>query len=630
MTLSATPRPTTGQGSASPTRLAARNFPLISSVGRTHLGRPGSKATSVVLRRCPRPLRTLVGGPAVRAVRPELSALALAADGRQGEARAVLEDVVQSLGRPELAGSGRAATHRLRVAHAAVVLHDLPLAQQALAGETSLVDSMESGRSSGHREALAVTRSLVAAEQGNLDEALDHLDGLEGAAARNLRERLTGERQVLRAQLLITSLVEPPAPRPVQRPPKVASVLHVVSGALPEQQTGYTIRTQGIAAGQRAAGLDAQVVTRLGFPVDIGVLGAAGRADVEGVPYHRLLPSRSVPVPGTARQQVAVAEVEALIRQVKPDVLHAHSKHENAQVALVAGRRLGIPVVYEARGFLEQTWLSSGGERHTDFYRWSREAETRCMQQAQQVITLSTAMAHDIVARGLSAQRVHIVPNAVPEGFARRPDGDAGEQRARAREGIRRRHGIPLGHTVFGTVSTVNAYEGLECVVEALGLLADSRLHVMVVGDGPARQALEHRAHEVGVSERVHFAGRVSHREVRDHLDAMDVFVVPRRATEVTRLVPPLKPLEAMAVGVPVLVSDLAPLVEIAEQGRFGRVAPAGDADRWARAMSELAQDPFRRAETGARAAEFVRRERTWEAMAARYARIYAEAAGAE
>lgn len=407
-------------------------------------------------------------------------------------------------------------------------------------------------------------------------------------------------------------------------------MLHVVSGALPEQQTGYTIRTQGITAGLRSSGLDARVVTRLGFPVDVGVFGAANEADVDGVPYHRLLPSRGVPIPGVARQEMAVAEVEALVRQVKPDVLHAHSKHENAQVALVAGRRLGVPVVYEARGFLEETWVSSGGDRHTDFYRWSREAETRCMQQAQQVVTLSSAMARDIVARGLSADRVHVVPNAVPASFAERPDDDAGGHRARAREATRRRHGIPLGATVFGTVSTLNDYEGLDCVVEALGLLGDPGLHLLVVGDGPARRAVQSSAHELGVAERVHLTGRVPHDSVRDHLDAMDVFVVPRRATAVTTLVPPLKPVEAMAVGLPLLVSDLPPLVEITQQGRFGDVATPQDPVAWAQAMEALASHPARRHALGADAAQFVRRERTWEALAARYVEIYRLAAATE
>ena len=110
----------------------------------------------------------------------------------------------------------------------------------------------------------------------------------------------------------------------------------------------------------------------------------------------------------------------------------------------------------------------------------------------------------------------------------------------------------------------------------------------------------------------------------------MDVFVVPRRATAVTTFVPPLKPVEAMAVGLPLLVSDLPPLVEITQQGRFGDVATPQDPVAWAQAMAVLASHPARRHALGADAAQFVRRERTWEALAARYVEIYRLAAATE
>ncbi|MGB7449570.1 MAG: glycosyltransferase family 4 protein [Ornithinimicrobium sp.] len=633
MTLSVTPRPEQQPSPTHPALQAARNLPLITSVAGTHFGRPGAKAASVVLRRCPPPMRGLIDTPAVRHLRPELVALAKAADGQLGEAQSLLRQAVESLDSRSGTGrggrhAGRTVTQRLRLAHAAVVLHDLPLAHRALSvsEQAKAATAMAPSRGSRHGDvALVITRSLVAAEQGNLDEALDHLDGVAGAAAHKLRQRLTGERQVLRTELMTTSLVDPPAPRPLRSPPRVGAVLHVLSGALPEHQSGYTVRSQGILEGQRASGLDARAVTRLGFPVDTGVFGAASEVEVQGVPYYRLLPSRGVPLPGRARQEMALGEVESLVRRLKPDVLHAHSKHENAQIAVVAGRRLGVPVVYEARGFLEETWVSTGGDPHTDFYRWTREAETRCMQQVEQVITLSTAMAQDIVGRGIAAERVHVVPNAVSSSFAERPDGPAGQHRRRAHERTRRRYGIPLGCTVFGTVSTLNDYEGLDCAIEALALTAP-QLRLLVVGDGPARRALEQHAAACGVTARVSFTGRVAHTEVRDHLDGMDVFVVPRRSTSVTRVVPPLKPLEAMAVGVPLLASDLPALAEIVQPGRFGSLVPPEDPTRWAQAMTALADDPSLRTELGSRAARFVREQRTWATLATQYRSIYTAA----
>lgn len=614
--------------------LAARNLPLTASVARLHLGRAGLKATSVLLRRCPRPVRLQLSAPVVRHFRPELAALAVAADGRGPEARALLSEAIDSLKALETrrsldAGRPVISPARGRYAQAAVVLHDVPLAQRALHGSTGPlpVSGVDGTRQGLVPASLAIARSVVAAEQGHLDLALSHLTTVERSSVRGLRDRLSGERQVLRAELLSDSLGTAPRPRRTpQRPPQrggITSTLHVVSGALPEQQSGYTVRTQGILSAQRAAGIDAQAVTRLGFPVDMGVFAASAQVTHEGVPYHHLLPAHGIPVPGRERQELAVEELTTLVGRLRPDLLHAHSKHENAQVALLAARRFGLPVVYEARGFLEETWVSAGGDPSSDFYRWTREAETRCMQEADRVVTISSAMARDIVLRGVPSHRVHVVPNAVPSSFADRPSG---ADRLARRAEVRGRLGIPEQARVFGTVSTLNDYEGFDTVIEALALLRDPAVRLLIVGAGPARSTLVEQAERSGVADQVIFTGRVAHAQVRHHLDAMDLFVLPRRDTPVTRLVPPLKPLEAMAVGVPILASDLPPLVEIVRPGAFGEVVRPGDPVAWAERMSSWADDPQRVVETGARAAAFVAAERTWTQATQQYRGIYESA----
>lgn len=238
-------------------------------------------------------------------------------------------------------------------------------------------------------------------------------------------------------------------------------------------------------------------------------------------------------------------------------------------------------MVYEVRGFLEETWRSRGGEPDSDFYRWSRDAETACMVAADAVVTLAETMRQEIVSRGVD--------------------------------------------TVFGTVTTLNDYEGVDTLVHALAELDDPGVRLLVVGDGPARSTLERLAAPLGA--RVVFTGRVPHARVPDHLAAIDVFCVPRRATPVTVLVPPLKPLEAMAAGRPVLASDLPPLVETVRPGEFGAVAPAGDPSAWAEQMSLLRYAPDDARTMGERAREWIAEHRTWAAAAERYGAVYAQVA---
>jgi len=597
----------------------ARNLPLTVSVVAKHFGRSGSKSVSVVLRRSPGWIRRLLVGHYVQRFRPDIAAIALAADGRLADGSMVMSHALER-------DSIDPVTAR-RVAQAAVVLHDLPLAELALQRYRS-PDLRDPAKITGRIRRDRMARSVVAAEKGRLVEALTYLEGVPGARSRRLSSQIAGEAEVLRGSLLSGMVSRGAAHTSNPLTTAVRSVLHVVSSSLPEQQSGYTIRTQGIAKGQREAGLDAQVVTRLGFPVDIGAVGAATTVTVDGVDYHRMLPRGRMPIPGSARQALASRHLINLVEREQPNVIHAHSKHENAQIAIMVGRKLGLSVVYEARGFLEETWVSTGGDPQSDFYRWSRDAETLCMRHADAVVTLSSAMGQDIEARGILKEKIFVVPNAVSAGFASRPapPGSLAETKEVVSLRTRARLGIRADSTVFGSVSTLNAYEGFDTVIQAINLLADPGVVLLLVGAGPDKARLESMARAAGVSEQVIFSGRVSHDRVREHLDAMDVFVVPRVATAVTRLVPPIKPLEAMAVGLPVLASDLAPLVEIVRPGVFGEVAGAQDVASWAEHMASLRYAPEHRQDLGMRAAEFVAQERTWACAADLYAGVYAAA----
>ncbi|HEY8480587.1 MAG TPA: glycosyltransferase, partial [Spirillospora sp.] len=188
-------------------------------------------------------------------------------------------------------------------------------------------------------------------------------------------------------------------------PPRGKTVLQFVTNALPVTNAGYTVRTHRIALAQRESGLDTHVVTRLGYPLSQGVGDARTRVEVEGVPYHRLLPW--LPPADPVRVVAKSADLaERLVGELRPSVLHAVSNHLNAAVALELGRRHGLPVVYEVRGFLEDSWLSRDpSHRDTDeFYRLTRELETRRMAEADAVVTLGEAMREEIASRGVPAE----------------------------------------------------------------------------------------------------------------------------------------------------------------------------------------------------------------------------------
>jgi glycosyltransferase involved in cell wall biosynthesis len=119
------------------------------------------------------------------------------------------------------------------------------------------------------------------------------------------------------------------------------------------------------------------------------------------------------------------------------------------------------------------------------------------------------------------------------------------------------------------------------------------------------------------------FTGRVPHEAVLDHYALLDVFVVPRLSERAARLVTPLKPLEAMAAGVPLVTSDLPPLLEIIGDGERGVAFAAGDSAALTEVLDDVRTDPDRRAKLAASAREWVVAERQWAANGERYAELY-------
>lgn len=399
-------------------------------------------------------------------------------------------------------------------------------------------------------------------------------------------------------------------------------VAHLLKIALPHRQSGYSVRTRYNLAAQVAAGIEPVAITALDFPGD----DAPEVEEVHGIRHRHLLRDN---VPGTetvdAYLDAYAAALLPVVAEEAPDLLHVHSGSRGYEAALVGQSTavaLDIPWVYEVRGFFEAIWSQDLDRAESaETYRRRRDTDTRCMTAADAVITLSESMRSDIISRGVDAQRVHVVPNGVDStAFAPRP----------RRDDLIEQYGL-AGRFVFGYVSNLDHYrEGQELLVDAAVALRERGIDAvaLIVGDGTRRAEIEAHSAEVDAGDVVVFTGRVPHDEVLDHYALIDVFVVPRVDEQAARLVTPLKPFEAMATGLPVLVSDLPALTEIIGDGQRGESFAAGDAEALTGALQGLEADPGRRAELAAAGRAWVQAERSWEANGRRYQEVYDQVLG--
>lgn len=398
-------------------------------------------------------------------------------------------------------------------------------------------------------------------------------------------------------------------------------VLHVLDHSIP-LHSGYTFRTRSILREQRALGWETFHVT--------GSKQNSGQQleeTVDGLHFYRTPTSTGALAKLPVLNQKEVIDgltkrLAEIIPQVQPDVLHAHSPSLNAVAALRAGKRFGIPVVYEVRAFWEDAAVDHGTSSENGLrYRATRALETWALKRADAVTTICEGLRRDIVARGIAADKVTVIPNAV--------DIDKFSVGGSADLALKEKLGLQ-GARLIGFIGSFYAYEGLDILLRAVPALSARipDLRVLLVGGGPQDAQLRQLAKDLKIEDKVVFTGRVPHDEVQTYYDLLDVLVYPRLSMRLTDLVTPLKPLEAMAQGRILAASDVGGHLELIEDGKTGVLFKADDPVSLADKVGALleAQDSWPALRANGR--RYVETERNWPVSVGRYPAIYGRITG--
>lgn len=361
---------------------------------------------------------------------------------------------------------------------------------------------------------------------------------------------------------------------------------YVVSHSRPWSSNGYAVRTDAVARALSEAGHEVIVFTRPGRPWDIEGFPADTNVPLD----HRIDGLRHIhlpmpPMPGAkpiARVRMAADILTEAFYAFRPAAVLAASNWENAEPARRAAGRTGAAFFYEQRGFWDM-----GADAETDAERAERRQETEIALAARAVFTLNGPMRNALVQRGVPEGRIHLVPNGLS--FRMRQV----KRLTRDMIGCKARY-------LLGYIGSLSSYEGVEDLLHLTAMLrkggpAGERLDVAalivgsdapkgllgsVAGTGtaeiPAQASLRRLARELGIADFVHFIPQLPEAEAASHFPLCDAIILPRRRTRVTELVPPVKPYAAAAWSLPVFMTDLPPLAEIAPEIN-GSLFPQGD-----------------------------------------------------
>jgi len=395
-------------------------------------------------------------------------------------------------------------------------------------------------------------------------------------------------------------------------------ILHILDHSLP-LQSGYVYRTLGIVNEQRQRGWEPILLTSGKHDVPGPVREQIGAWEFLRTPIPAGFSSR-LPV---IREFKIVRDLDRRLDQViaseAPDIIHAHSPVLNAIPALRAGRRHGLPVIYEVRALWEDAAQSFGVRGGGLRYRSTRCAETYALRRVDAVVTICEGLRNEFVARGIRADQITVVPNAVdPAAFAgaRLPDRQLAAQLGLA------------GKTVLAFFGSFYFYEGLHILLRAVPELRRRRPEIAVVlaGGGPEEKNLLRLADELGLEDSVRFVGYLPQEELRRYYDLADLLVFPRIPMRLTELVTPLKPLEAMAQERIVVASNVGGHRELIRDRETGYLFPAGEPRALVEGVLAALGDRPSWQQIRQRALEFIRAERCWAHSVARYEEIYRRA----
>ncbi|SEM11168.1 glycosyltransferase [Halomonas daqiaonensis] len=395
------------------------------------------------------------------------------------------------------------------------------------------------------------------------------------------------------------------------------NILYCLHQSVPHASNGYSTRSHGIAAGLQQAGWKVRATTRPGFPWDVGAKALDKgyyEAEVEGVTYAACAGWN---LNKTPLDYYLAEAADHYLREAQTsgaEIIAAASNHITALPALMAARRLGLPFVYEVRGLWEVTQASTQPEwAGSERYELMRELEQQAAREADLVITLTEELADELASWGVSRERIVVVPNAVnAERFQPMPpDADVVQE-------LELKPGVP----VIGYAGSAVAYEGLEFLMEALAQLkAQGQDFVFVlVGDGKLIDTVKAKAKTLGIQQHCRFTGRVPFDAVPLYLSCMDIMPVPRLSCAVTEMVSPLKPLEAMAMGKAVVLSDVSPHKTLAGDNQRAQLFTKDSADDLCRVLKALIDSPAERKRLGQVARAWIEQERTWNHVTRLYA----------
>jgi L-malate glycosyltransferase len=308
-----------------------------------------------------------------------------------------------------------------------------------------------------------------------------------------------------------------------------------------------------------------------------------------------------LPIPERGRfDRIVITALTQVVDVVKPDVIQTHAVKSHF-LARLAGLHRRAPWVAFHHGY---TWPDARARLYNQLDRWS-------LRGAAKVLTVSDPFRRQLIARGVSAERIETVHNAI------RPDWAEEARQPEHAAALRAELNIAPDRDVVLVVGRLSREKDHLTLLDALQLLRGRfQPHLLIVGDGPERSRIEKSIAALGLSGDVTLTGQQSSAE--PYYGIANLAVLSSRSEGSPNVL-----LEAMAAGVPLVATAVGGVPEIATDGETALLVQPGDSRALAESMARLLENRQLGARLAAQARQLVRERYAPEARTKRLVEIY-------
>lgn len=383
-------------------------------------------------------------------------------------------------------------------------------------------------------------------------------------------------------------------------------ILHVITRLV---QGGAQLNTVMCCDAQKKAGHDVM----LAFGPIHGPEGSLlDMAEAAGIETH-ILPSMVREV-SLKNDRAAADELRELITRLKPDIVHTHSS-KAGYLGRIAAWDCQVPAVIHT---------VHGLPFHKGNSWWKNRiyiaAEKRAAKRCHKIVGITQAMIDAFNSRHIGQPpQYEVVPSGVEvERFEMSAD-----EKQTLREKVRAQYNIPPEAKVIGLVARLDKFKGHDDLINCMPLLRrefEEDVYAFFVGEGFYGQKLRDRIGFSSLGANVIFTGMLPENEVREHLAAMDLCVLPSYQEGQGRAL-----VEALLCEVPIVGYDVGGIPEVCVDGETGVLVKVGKDRKLRKAIEQMLSEPEKAATLAAKGKTHMREHFSSQVMYDKLETIYAE-----